>query len=237
MAITQRPAAIPIIDSHIHLYPESESSSIARLTPDNPLSGQQSVDQYRHATRTCPSLLGFVAVEGDREHDLESGQSDGSGWCAPIQEASWLRRVALGEPRTGEGHRVQDSELCLAIIPWAPIPSGPAIVERYLARVKEATGPAWPRVRGVRYLLQDKPCQTATRSDFVDSLKLLGRRGLLFEICIDHHRRGQSQLDDAAALVAQARAGVKEAEQVTIVIGKSTCTVLYPKLVTRSPER
>lgn len=230
MAITQRPV-IPIIDSHVHLYPDSETSTMTWISQDHPLSGQHSVDQYREATKASgPSLLGFVVVEANREHDLESGQADGSGWHAPLQETSWLRRVALGEPRPGEGHGPQDSKMCLGIIPWAPIPSGPAVVERYLGQAREASGSAWPKVRGFRYLLQDKPCQTATRCEFVESLKLLGRRGLLFELCVDYHRRGQSQLDDAAALVALSRASVSDVDQVTIVIGE-----LSMKLIPSSP--
>lgn len=218
MAIGRRD--IPVIDSHIHLYPGSESHSIAWLTPDSSLNGQWSVDQYRNATKATNSLQGFVVVEAGRKHDLDSGQCDGSGWSGPLQEVSWLCRVALGEPRPGEGHGIQDSKLCLAIIPWAPIPSGPAVLERYLGRVKEVSGSVWPKIRGFRYLLQDKPCGTSRKKDFVESLKLLARGGLLFEICVDQHRRGHSQLHDAVALLQLSTAGVTHSNLATVVIGK-----------------
>lgn len=214
----------PIIDSHIHLYPRSENNSIGWIDPDHHLTGQWSVDQYRDATKTASSSLsGFVIVEVDRTHDLETGQADGSGWRGALQEVAYMSRVALGEPRDGEGHSTEDSKRCLGLVPWAPIPSGPATLERYLGSVRKVAGAAWPRVRGFRYLLQDSPCGQFQRREFVDSVKMLGRRGFVFEICADYHRRGQSQLDDAVALVELAHEGVRESDQVTFVIGRFLC--------------
>lgn len=209
---------LPVIDSHIHLYPSSEVDTLAWCKPDNPLCGQQSIEQYKAAARSSPSLLGFVFIESDRKHDLETGAADGSGWAGPLQEVRFLRRVALGEPKDGEGHTADDKKLCLGIVPWAPIPSGPAVLEKYLDKVKEEAGEAWPKVKGFRYLLQDKPHGTMLEQDFIDSLKLLGRRGFVFEVGVDQHRRGRKQLDELIELVDRVHDGVPEDEKVKLII-------------------
>ncbi|KAG7133407.1 L-rhamnono-gamma-lactonase like protein [Verticillium longisporum] len=142
-------ADYPIIDSHIHLYPSSEVDSLAWATPENPIAAQRSVDEYRAATGNPSNLKGFIFLETDRKHDLASGAADGSGWEGPLAEVAWLRRIVEGTPREGEGHSAADASLCLGIVPWAPLPSGPEVLDRYLDRVQEVAGPvAWPKIRG-----------------------------------------------------------------------------------------
>ncbi|CVK89925.1 hypothetical protein FPRO06_05423 [Fusarium proliferatum] len=209
---------LPIIDSHIHLYPAAETDSLAWYTPDGPLAGQHSLEEYREATSSAPSLLGFVFVETDRQNDVESGAVDGSGWEQPLAEVSWLKRVALGQPREGEGHSPEDAKLCLGIVPWAPLPSGPEVLERYLDRVKEVAGDAWPKIKGFRYLLQDKPHGTMLDDKFIEGVKLLGRRGFTFDVGIDQHRRGKKQLDEVIEFVDRVHDGVPEEEKVTLVL-------------------
>ncbi|KAM5352476.1 hypothetical protein ACJ41O_005199 [Fusarium nematophilum] len=209
---------LPIIDSHIHLYPESEAESLAWFSPDHPLAGQHSVEQYRSATASAPSLLGFIFVETDRKNDLEAGAADGSGWEAPLAEVSWLKRVATGQPRDGEGHTADDAKLCLGIVPWAPLPSGVEVMERYLDRVREEAGDAWPRIKGFRYLLQDKPHGTMLQESFIESAKLLGRRGFVFDVGVDQHRRGKKQLDELIEFVDRVHDGVPEEDKVTLVL-------------------
>ncbi|WZH43716.1 Amidohydro-rel domain-containing protein [Fusarium acuminatum] len=209
---------LPIIDSHIHLYPASETDSLSWYTSDNPLAGQHSLEEYREATSSAPSLLGFVFVETDRKNDLETGAADGSGWEQPLAEVSWLKRIALGQPREGEGHTPEDAKLCLGIVPWAPLPSGPEVLERYLDLVKEEAGDAWPKVKGFRYLLQDKPHGTMLDEKFIEGVKLLGRRGFSFDVGIDQHRRGKKQLDEVIEFVDRVHDGVPEEERVTLVL-------------------
>ncbi|KAH6697570.1 amidohydrolase family protein [Plectosphaerella plurivora] len=212
-------ANIPIVDSHIHLYPGSEVSSLAWATPGNPIAAQRSLDEYRAATGSPPNLRGFIFVETDRVHDLETGAADGSGWEGPLAEVAWLRRIVEGEPREGEGHNPDDAALCLGIVPWAPLPSGPEVLQRYIDRVKEVAGPvAWPRIRGFRYLVQDKPHGTAIEEPFINSLKLLGKLGLTFDLGVDQHRRGKQQLEEALVMISLAHDSVPEDEQVTIII-------------------
>ncbi|GFP56093.1 hypothetical protein ACSS6W_006309 [Trichoderma asperelloides] len=223
MSTPEERLVLPIIDSHIHIYPESEVPNLAWCTPDHPLSGQFSVDQYKHATRTAPSLLGFIFVETDRKNDIAAIASGDdaaveAGWDGPLKEVRWLKRVALGTPLEGEGHAPEDKSLCLAIVPWAPVVCGAAVLERYIARVQEEAGEAWPKIKGFRYLLQDKPHGTMLEDKFIEGLKYLGKRGFVFEVAIDQHRRGRKQLEETVEMIGRAHEGVPDEEKVTFII-------------------
>ncbi|PHH70089.1 hypothetical protein CDD82_7346 [Ophiocordyceps australis] len=204
---------LPIIDSHIHLWPASEASNLAWHSSSHPLASQQSMTQYRTATAPAPSLLGFIFVEADRIHDLEADD-----WTGPLDEVRWMRRIALGEPRDDEGHDAADAKLCLGLVPWAPLPRGPAVLQNYLDAAQQAAGDAWPKVKGFRYLLQDKPPGTMLQKDFIDGLKLLGRKGFVFEIGVDHHRRGNKHIEQVVEMVGRAHQDVPEQEKVTFVL-------------------
>ncbi|KAG5991440.1 hypothetical protein E4U54_003889 [Claviceps lovelessii] len=214
---------LPIIDSHIHLYREFEIPSRAQSdggddSSASALASQCSVAEYKTATQSAPSLLGFVVVENNRKHDLEAGARNGSGWQDPLEEVGFFRRIALGEPRDGEGHTVEDAKLCLGIIPWAPLPSGPEVLARYLSQVEEQAGEAWGKVKGFRYLLQDKPHGTMVTDEFIGSLKLLGERGFVFEVGVDQHKRGKKQLDEVVEMIDRAHEGVDEEKKVTFIL-------------------
>ena len=213
---------LPIIDSHVHLYRAQDVESFNWWKPDLPLAaGAQFLPQYKRAVRAAPSLLGFIFVEADRKFDLGAGDG-GGGWDEPLREVALMRRVALGKPEEGdEGLEPEDGKLCLALVPWAPVPSGPAAMEKYLERVKEEAGDAWPKVKGFRYLVQDKPHGTMLEPEFIESLKLLGRRGFVFEVGVDAHRRGKKQMDELVAMIDTAHEGVPEEDKVTFVISTS----------------
>ncbi|KAF4580361.1 amidohydrolase family protein [Ophiocordyceps camponoti-floridani] len=200
---------LPIIDSHIHLWPESSVPSLAWCTPTSPLAHQHSTSEYLSSASTS-SLLGFIAVEADRAFDAD--------FTAALEEVSFLSRVALGNPLPDQGHRPQDAALCLAIIPWAPMAQGAKVLESYLGDVRRLAGDAWPKVRGFRYLLQDKPQGVMVEEPFIDALKLLGRKGFVFEVAVDQHRRGKKQLEDVVAMIERAHEGVSEDEKVTFIL-------------------
>lgn len=221
MADEEQPLVLPIIDSHIHLWPESEQADLAWNSLENPLWGQHSIEQYKSAAKSAPSLLGFIHIEADRKQ-TEDGEA---GWENALAEVRWLKRVALGEPRDGEGHTAEDKKLCLAIVPWAPMAEGPAALEKYIDRVQEEAGEAWGKVKGFRYLLQDKPHGTMLTDEFIGSLRLLGKKGFSFDVGIDQHRRGKKQLEEAVEMIERAHSGVPEDEQVTFILGMSS---LYP---------
>jgi L-rhamnono-1,4-lactonase len=223
---------IPIIDSHIHLYPEAELSTLAWHTPDHPLTGRHSLEEFHAAvtktnttattaktegsgspTPPPPLIKGFVFIETDRNN------SSAKDWTAPLQEIAWLRRIVTGKPRPGEGHTAADAALCLAIVPWAPVALGPSQLEKYLVSAEEAAGPAtWAKVKGFRYLLQDKPNGTALETNFIEGLKLLGRKGYVFDLGVDQHRRGRVQLEEAVDMIDRAHDGVEEEEDKVVFI-------------------
>ncbi|KAI1140504.1 amidohydrolase [Hypoxylon sp. FL0543] len=210
-------ADIPIIDAHIHLFPESELETLSWCTPEHPLHKQHSLEEYRAATEGS-TPKGFIFLETDRKNDLEAGEKDGSGWKYPLMEVNWLKRIITGQPKPGEGHTKDDASLCVAYIPWAPLPSGAAVMEKYLDLVKQEAGESWPKVRGFRYLLQDKPNGTMLQDKFIESLKLLGRKGFVFDLGVDQHNRGRAQLEEVVEMIDRAHEGVPEDQKVTIII-------------------
>ncbi|KAG4422871.1 hypothetical protein IFR04_003941 [Cadophora malorum] len=216
--MAEESAQYPIIDSHIHLYPSSELSTLAWCTPTNPLNSQHSLDEYAAATGSPRSLEGFIFLETDRKHDLESGEKDGSGWEMPLMEVEWLKRIALGTPRKGEGHTEEQKKLCLAIIPWAPVPSGGEVLERYLKEVEKHAEGSFAKIQGFRYLVQDKERGTMLKPGFVDGLKWLGRKGYVFDLGVDQHSGGKWQLEEAVEMIEKAHEGVPEEEKVTFII-------------------
>lgn len=214
---------LPIIDSHIHLFREVDLATNNWYTEETPLHAKtQYLPQFKAATASAPSLLGYVVVEADVNFSLDDGEK---GWERPLEEVAMFRRAALGEPDAEdekEGLTKEDAKLCLGIVPWAPIPSGAEALERYIEKVKETAGEAWPKVKGFRYLLQDKPHGTMTQEPFVESLKLLGRKGLVFEVGVDHNRRGKKQLDELLAMIDMVHDGVSEGEKTTFIISTSS---------------
>ncbi|KEZ38629.1 Amidohydrolase [Scedosporium apiospermum] len=206
-------AGIPIIDSHIHLYPEAEMPTLAWLKPDHPLASEHSVTEYASAAGSCKSLKGYILVETDRKQQLTE-----EGWKYPLVEVAWMSRVATGNALEEEDFTPEDAKKCLAIIPWAPVPSGPEALEKYLAKVEEAAGDAWGKVKGFRYLLQDKPGGTMLTEEFVGGIKYLGKRGFIFEVGVDQHRRGKKQLDELVELISRAHEDVPDEEKVTFII-------------------
>jgi L-rhamnono-1,4-lactonase len=215
------PTPVPIIDSHIHLYPESEIDTLAWYKSDSPLGGQHSVAEFRAAAEPASSsdapspLAGFIFVETDRKND------SGRDWTAPLAEISWISRIATGRPRAGEGHTAADAALCLGVVPWAPLPLGPAQLEKYLEQAEEAAGEeTWSLIKGFRYLLQDKEAGTGLGDEFVAGLKMLGKKGFVFEVGVDQHRRGRTQLDECVEMIDRAHDGVPEEEKVVFIISK-----------------
>ena len=204
-----------ILDAHIHLYPSSELPQLAWCTndPSHPLATQHSVSDYRSA---APSVSGFIFLETDRVN------SASQSWTAPLAEISFLRRIVTNTPNPGEGHDgAEDAALCKAIVPWAPVDLGGERLEEYLGKAEEVAGAeTWGRVKGFRYLLQDKPDGTAVGEKFVEGLRVLGRRGFVFDVGVDPHRRGKRQLDEAVEMVDRAHEGVAEGEKVVFILSE-----------------
>lgn len=237
---------IPIVDSHIHLFPATHLPTLAWYDgPSSPLGSQHSVDEYRTATSpisTSPSegsskyLRGFVFLETDRISSVsESDAQQNLGWSHALDEVSFLARIARGEPIDGEGHKNIDKELCLGIIPWAPIPGGPDVLERYVTQVKQRAGTddVMRKIRGFRYLVQDKPAGVMIEPGFVQGLRWLGRQGYTFDLGVDARQGGLHQLREAVEMMEQVYKGLEnQRDALTIVISKSIFKYLsIPRLI------
>lgn len=225
---------VPILDSHIHLFPASELPNLAWNAPGHPLWHPHTPAEYRRATAPASDLLaGYVFLETDRRVD-ESAADENAGWEHPLREVGYLARIAAGRPAPGEeqashkagGDGDDDVRLCRGIVPWAPVAAGEAALGRYLdaARAtceREGDGAVWGRrVRGFRYLLQDKPDGTMLGADFVAGVRLLGRRGFAFDVGVDTHRRGRQQLEECVGLVERAHEGLPTEEKVVFILSE-----------------
>ncbi|KAJ5646262.1 amidohydrolase family protein [Penicillium lividum] len=215
----------PIVDSHIHLFPVSHLPTLAWHGPNNPLGSQHSINEYRHATSSLSasstqSLRGFIFLETDRISSIAEEDSKNPGWKHALDEVSYLARIALGEPIAGEGHNAIDKDLCLGIVPWAPVPGGADVLQRYMNEVKERTkaDDIWKKVCGVRYLVQDKPAGVMLERSFVEGLQWLGKQGLAFDLGVDARGGGLHQLREAVEMMDEVYLELDEGEQVTIVI-------------------
>lgn len=191
--------SLPIVDSHIHLYAGTHLNRLnwtADLPDDHPLNRQNSIEQYQNASAAAKSLRGFIFLETDRKSGLQDHE-----WEGALEEVSFLVRIAEGKPIAGEGHTMADKALVLGIVPWAPIPAGPEALARYMAEVRKRAGNSFHKVKGVRYLLQDKPAGTMLSQSFLESLQALGNQHLSFDLGIDSRSGGLHQLEEACEML------------------------------------
>ena len=206
---------IEVIDSHIHLFPASELSELAWCKEGNPLASQHSIAEYRNACHPDSSSRfinrGFVFLETDRI-------SSSTEWKYPLQEVDWLNRVSTGNPRDGEGHTEEDKQLVLGIVPWAPLPVGKEKLEEYFGMINERCEKG--KLKGFRYLVQDKPKGTMLEAGFIDGLKHLGREGYSFDLGVDFRQGGPWQLQEAVEMIRRAHEGVEDGEKVLFVISE-----------------
>lgn len=223
---------IPVVDSHIHLFAASHLPTLAWYTPHGPLSAQHSIDEYRHATSSVSStsntndrkyLKGFIFLETDRISSVEdSKDSDSSnkGWKYALEEVSFLSRIVKGEPISGEGHNALDKDMCLGIVPWAPVPGGPAALDSYMSevKIKMGQGYAYQKVRGVRYLVQDKPAGIMLENNFIEGLRWLGKEGLTFDLGVDARQGGLGQLREAVEMMERLYSSTKKSGDIPVTI-------------------
>lgn len=104
---------------------------------------------------------------------VQAGVADADGTA----EARWVESVCAPSPDFA------------GMVVWAPVDAGSAAVDHHL---DDLDGLA---VRGVRRLIQGDPPGLCTRPPFVEAVAALGRRDLVFDVCIL-----PSHLDDAAQL-------------------------------------
>jgi L-rhamnono-1,4-lactonase len=194
-------SALPIIDSHIHLYAASHIPHLSwtgDLPQGHALNRQNSVEQYRQATRThAPSLRGFIFLETDRKSGLQN-----TAWKDALEEISFLARIARDDPVPDEGHGEGDAKLLLGIVPWAPVPAGPEAVASYIAQARQRVGDdQWHLVKGFRYLVQDKPRGVMLDPRFQGGLQYLGEHSFTFDLGVDARSGGLHQLEEACEMM------------------------------------
>ncbi|KAI6810977.1 hypothetical protein KC340_g11450 [Hortaea werneckii] len=215
-----------IIDSHIHLWPQETSNEQghAWMTLGMPLAKPHLLKDYQRASKITDGqeanveVRGVVYIETDVRYD-SPGSGDLATWAkGPLDEILFLRSIVEG--KYGE----QDSKMLLGLVPWAPIDQPTSVFDEYLTLAKDMAGPvAWPRIKGFRYLLQAMTDPTTFEKvvfgdNFIANLKLLGKRGLSFDIGVDQRSGGTWQLQAVAKAMEMAHDSVPENERVTFVI-------------------
>ncbi|ODM17202.1 hypothetical protein SI65_07601 [Aspergillus cristatus] len=180
---------IPIVDSHIHLFPNSHLLSLA-CNLIHPIISDSTKPLY---------LRGFIFIETDR---ISSVEESSPGWQHVLDEVALLARIVRGEPIDGDQHRYVDRPPCLGIA----LGSG----ARWCCLIGE--------IRGVRYLVQDKPSGVMLQPEFIDGLKWLGRKQLTFDLGVDARQGGLWQLREAVEMMERVYEGVDEKDQVVMVI-------------------
>lgn len=87
-----------------------------------------------------------------------------------------------------------------------------------LVRERTLTEEVWHKIRGVRYLMQDKPSGTMLGEDFINGLKWLAGEGLAFDLGVDARQGGLWQLREAVEMMKKVYSGSDGGEGVKMVI-------------------
>ncbi|KAF2218681.1 hypothetical protein BDZ85DRAFT_77786 [Elsinoe ampelina] len=204
-----------IIDSHIHLWPESAANADghAWMGVVTQLARQHVLSDYRKAAKqdddSQVKVEGVVYVETDRKYKVDKSQPLDVWAKNPLDEIRFLRSIVEG--RSSDTH----SELLKGIFAWAPLDQGPEVFEQWLKLAEEAAGEkTWERVKGFRFLLQaitDKAEfeELVFGQDFLDTLVAFrsGGRDFVFDVGIDAHSGGLWQLETWAKVLEQVNGG------------------------------
>jgi L-rhamnono-1,4-lactonase len=194
----------------------------AWMTPGMPLAKQHLLSDYYRASgqndgpdEDC--IEGIVYVETDVKYEKPSG--DISIWAkGPLDEIKFLRAIVEGE------YGVRDSAKLLGIVAWAPMDQLPSVLEQWLDLAERTAGPqTWKRLKGFRFLLQFISDQNDFEglvfgSNFQQNLKILGRRGLSFDIGVDQNSGGTWQLEAISKAMELAHDNVPKEDQVTFIL-------------------
>jgi L-rhamnono-1,4-lactonase len=214
-----------IVDSHIHLWPQSASNENGHtwMTPGMPLAKQHVLSDYYQASKQDfkdsgnIEVDGVVYVETDRRYSAPSG--DLAHWAEnPLDEVKFVRRIVEGQ--YGE----RDSRMLRGIVLWAPMNQSPETLRQWLGLVEEIAGDAtWKRVKGFRFLLQaihdqEEFGKLVLGEDFAANLKILGERGFSFDLGVDQHSGGPWQLELVYTAMQQAHEGVSEEQKVCFIV-------------------
>jgi L-rhamnono-1,4-lactonase len=231
-----------IIDSHVHLWPQSASNEGGHvwMTPGMPLAKQHILPDYYQASHQVSNesrdikVNGVIYVETDRRYDAPSG--DLAHWARnPLDEVKFVRSIVDGE--YGE----RDSRMLQGIVLWAPMNRPPTILREWLHLAEQTAGvETWKKVKGFRFLLQaihdhDKFKELVLGEDFVANLKILGEHALSFDVGVDQHSGGPWQLELVYMAMQQAHAGVSDEQKVSFIVNH-LCKPDFSNSTTRDHE-
>lgn len=166
-ADTRTNAMMPIIDTHQHLW-DVERFQMGWMSDDSPLRKTYWTEDYRRATEGLPIKKSiYMEVDVDENQQLREVQT----------------LVSLC--RTGS------TSTCAAVVSGRP---SSADFANYLAVVASN-----PEVKGIRQVLHGPatPAGYCLNPDFIRGIRLLGEKGLRFDLCMR-----AEELNDAATLIA-----------------------------------
>ncbi|KAF2627534.1 hypothetical protein BU25DRAFT_341336 [Macroventuria anomochaeta] len=221
-----------ILDSHIHLWPSTSTTSKDHgwmTDPTHFLAKRHGISDYKDVTQTSPAgsaLKGFIYVETDRYlpskiSDISSGASKEEveevfrDWAkAPLEELRFLKRIVEGEGKEGDGFELGDGELMKGVVVWAPFHLPVSIFNAYHQVAEKVAGPKlWERIVGFRYLLQGKEegevKKLVSSEDWIENIVSLGKgrggKGWAFDIGVDIHRDGPDPLGAVGEMIQRVR--------------------------------
>jgi L-rhamnono-1,4-lactonase len=201
------------IDAHIHLFLPSHFDCLAWMTPTNPLRSSHSTDEYTAASSSS-NLEGFIFVETDRSHTLPQPPFIPSKVTAHLEHALSEIEFAMEIHR----HPQAGQPKLLGMVPFAPLPLGKEGMEAWASVLPEG---AEAVVKGVRYLVQDKPSGTINAKRFVQGIRWVLERDWVFDLGVDLRSGGVWQLNEAV----EALSGVMEGSAGTGRVVISECVV------------
>lgn len=226
ISLTMSPT--PIIDSHIHLWPQSAANTQGHgwMEPGELLTKQHILSDYNKAAKQNPGddsdvhVQGVVYVETDRRLEPKDNQTLEQWALQPIEEIRFLRSIVEGE--YGE----RDSAMLQGIVLWAPVDQGLEVFEQWLRHAERVAGEeTWSRVKGFRFLLQGitdeaKFYALVRSTGFSRVLKAHASndRKFCFDVGVDQHSGGVWQLEAIADAMERAHDIVDTSERVTFIL-------------------
>ncbi|KZF24288.1 hypothetical protein L228DRAFT_259527 [Xylona heveae TC161] len=259
-------------DRRAHVRDESLMGWERRFTP----LGREEMGNEDEDRTGKEDDMGKEDGQGQRQ-----GQGQGQeGWQDALTELDFIARVVRDMSRPGEGHGAGHGNMCVGIVPWAPLPlgvnhhgasgkgegegegegknkckkgrklrRGPDL-ETYLACVRArcagysdagssrvvANGgdgkgyggggggkDVFGRIKGFRYLVQDKPAGVLLTDEFIEGVKWLGRKGYAFDLGVDQRQGGIWQLHEAVEMLERVMAGEEDEEKKTKIVINHLC--------------
>ena len=193
------PSNYRFIDAHIHLFLSSHLDRLAWMTPTNPLRSSYSTDEYTAASSSS-NLEGFIFVETDRSHTLPHPPFTPSKVAAHLEHALSEIEFAVGIHR----HPQVGQPKLLGMVPFAPLPLGKEGMEAWASVLPEG---AEAIMKGVRYLVQDKPSGTINAESFVQGIRWVLERDWVFDLGVDLRSGGVWQLNETVEALYEAIEG------------------------------